>query len=208
MKEVAVSIHASENFNLNIIKGLKDLDYIHLDVMDGKFVASQNLNLKVLKIIKENFNIPILAHLMVLNPIDYFDDIIEFAHGIFFHYEIDKNKMQFIYKVKEYGKKVGLALNPETKPSKISGFLSLLDLVLILGVKPGYSGQKFLPNTIDKVNQLAELKKEFSFKIDVDGGVNLENALKLSSADILTSASTILNAQNPNKVIQKLKHII
>jgi len=207
MKKVAVSIHATKNFNPDIIKGLYDLDYIHVDVMDGKFVNSQNLNLDVFKIIKENYRIPIIAHLMVKNPLSYITKIIEFCDVILFHFEIKEDINFIIERVKEKGKRVGLVLNPETKISEILDYLPLLDLVLILGVNPGWAGQKFIPNTINKVNTLARYKNFDNFLIDVDGGVNLRNASELFNADILTSASTILNAKNPNKVIKKLKAI-
>ncbi|MFX1498804.1 MAG: ribulose-phosphate 3-epimerase [Promethearchaeota archaeon] len=205
--KVAVSIHAKDDFSLKLIEGLNNLDYIHVDVMDGKFVASQNLNLKVLPLIKDSFEVPILVHLMVLNPLDYIHEIMEFVEGIFFHFEIKNDKKPIIDILKENKKKVGLAINPKTKVSEIIELLSLIDLILILGVNPGYSGQKFLPKTIDKINQLAALKKDFNFKIDVDGGVNLKNAMKMSKVDILTSASTILNAPDPNIIIQMLKEV-
>ncbi|MFX0032332.1 MAG: ribulose-phosphate 3-epimerase [Candidatus Hodarchaeota archaeon] len=207
MKEVAVSLHARAGFDLKLVEGLDNIDYFHVDVMDGKFVASQNLNLKVINLIKDNFKIPILVHLMVQNPIEYIEKIVAFVDGIFFHYEINNDKIPIINILKKNKKRIGLAVNPQTKISEILGLISLIDLILILGVNPGYSGQKFLPETINRVNHLAEFKKKFNFKIDVDGGVNLKNAKKLCNADILTSASTILRAPNPNKVIQKLKQI-
>lgn len=209
MKEIAVSIHAKDDFDLKLIEGLdtSNIDYFHVDVMDGKFVTSQNLNLRILKLIKDNFKTPILVHLMVLNPLDYIYEIMEFIDGIFFHFEIKNDKKPIIDILKENKKKVGLAINPKTTVSEIIELLSLLDLILILGVNPGYSGQKFLPETISKVNELAEFKKEFNFKIDVDGGVNLKNAKKLRNADILTSSSTILNAKNPNEIIYRFKEI-
>ncbi|MFX1311234.1 MAG: ribulose-phosphate 3-epimerase [Promethearchaeota archaeon] len=205
--KIAVSIHAKDNFNPSILKGLNDLDYIHIDVMDGRFVKNVKLNLDVFKILKERYSIPIIAHLMVINPLNYVEKIIHHVDYFLFHYEIEENISIIIDYVKKLKRKVGLVINPRTKVSEILKYLPNLDIVLILGVNPGWSGQKFIPNTVNKVNELAKFKKNYSFLIDVDGGVNLEKAQELKNADILTSASTILNAKNPNRVIQKLKNI-
>jgi ribulose-phosphate 3-epimerase len=102
-------------------------------------------------------------------------------------------------------KKVGIAINPDTKISEIVPYLSKIDLILIMGVNPGWSGQKYISGTEQKVNKLVEYKKKFNFLIDVDGGVNLTNAKLLKNTDILTSSSTILKAEDPNKIIKKLK---
>ncbi|GAI68603.1 unnamed protein product, partial [marine sediment metagenome] len=102
-------------------------------------------------------------------------------------------------------KKVGLAINPDTTIAEITPYLDLVDLVLVMSVYPGGSGQKFIPQSIEKVNQLANLKKKHDFIIEIDGGINLINANQLN-VDILSSTSTILNAKDPNKVIDLLKN--
>ena len=96
MKKVAVSVHAIDDFDLSIIKGLKGLDFIHVDVMDGKFVKTKKNNLTVFKVLKSNTSIPIIAHLMVINPIDYVPKIIEYIDGLFFHFESNGDKNSFI----------------------------------------------------------------------------------------------------------------
>lgn len=207
MKKVAVSIHATDNFTPDILKGLEAIDYIHVDVMDGKFVDNLNLNFEAFKIVKENFNIPIIAHLMVVNPLTYIDLLIEYVYVFLFHFEIEVDVRSIIEEVKKHEKKVGLVINPSTKISDVLEYIPFLDIILVLGVNPGWSGQNFIPNTIKKVNELAKYKNQHSFLIDVDGGVNLENAPLLEKADILTSASTILNAKNPNEIIRKFKTI-
>jgi len=207
MKKVALSIHAHENFSLDSIKGLIGLDYIHIDVMDGIFVSNSNLNLKIFKLVREHSNIPIIAHLMVVNPYDYIAKLIDYIDVFLFHFEIEGDKARIINEIKKQEKKVGLVINPETKISEIYNFLNRIDYILVLGVKPGWSGQNFIPNTINKVNQLAYYKKEYNFQIDVDGGINLENAKSLRNADILTSASTILESENPNDIIKRLSTI-
>ncbi|MFX1259944.1 MAG: ribulose-phosphate 3-epimerase [Promethearchaeota archaeon] len=206
MKKVAVSLHATEDFDPNIIKELNGLDYIHVDVMDGKFVENKQLNLDVFKLIKENYNLPIIAHLMVKNPINYIEKVIEFCDIFLFHFESNGDIETIIKKVKNYNKKVGIAINPETALPKIIPYLNKIDLVLIMSVNPGFSGQEFIWETPDKINLLFAYRHQnkLTFDIDVDGGVNPENA-KLINADILTSASAILKAEDPNLIIQLLK---
>jgi len=205
MKKVAISIHASNNFLVNTLDGIKGYDYIHIDVMDGNFVKPVNMNLNVFQIIKDKLNYPIIAHLMVVNPIEWIDKIINFIDFFLFHYEIKEDKLKIVNEVRKRKKSVGIVINPETPLSDIIDYLPKLDIVLILGVNPGYSGQLFIPKTIKKVNELAKYKKSYDFQIDVDGGVNINNAKNLINADILTSASTILKSKNPNYVIQQLK---
>lgn len=206
MKKVAVSLHAKENFDPNIIEQLKGYNYIHVDVMDGKFVENKQCNLNIFKILKKNYHIPIIVHLMVKNPIEYIEKIIEFIDIFVFHYEFEGNIEDVINKIKKYKKKVGIALNPNTAIKKIIPYLNKIDLVLIMSVYPGWSGQEFILETPDKVNLLIAYRHQnkLKFQIDVDGGINPENA-KLLDADILTSASAILKADDPNLVIQLLK---
>ena len=206
MKKVAVAIHAVNNFSPKIIRGLKGLDYIHVDVMDGQFVNNINMNLNAFRLLKEKHNTPIIAHLMVVNPLDYIEEIIGFIEIFLFHFEIGSNINLIIKKVKSYNKKVGIAINPETEISEVIPYLNKVDLILILCVYPGWSGQKFIPESIEKVNHLAEYKKIYNFEIDVDGGINLENSKKLINSDILSSSSTILNSKDPNLIIELLKH--
>jgi len=205
MKQVAVSIHAIEDFRPEIIKNLEDFDYIHVDVMDGKFVSNKNNNLNVFPILKETYNTPIIGHLMVRNPFEYINKIIDYIDIFLFHFEIDYDINELIEEIRKYNKKVGLAINPETGISEIIPYLKKSDLVLVMSVNPGWSGQRFIPKTVKKIDQLAELKKKYNFIIDVDGGINLTNARLLKNTDILTSSSTILKAKDPNRIIKLLR---
>lgn len=206
MKEIAVSIHAMDNFNPLILNGLKGIDYIHVDVMDGKFVNNTLTNLDAFRLLRKYYNIPIIAHLMVINTFNYINKIIDYIDYFVFHFENDEDKLAIIKKIKLLGKKVGIAINPDTKISEIVPYLDKVDLVLVMSVFPGWSGQKFIHKTIEKINTLAEYKNKFNFKIDVDGGINLENAKKLKNTDILSSATTILKAKDPNTIIRALKN--
>jgi len=207
MKKVAVAIHAADNFNPQIVQGLKNLDYIHVDVMDGKFVNNIKNNLKVFKLLKNYTDVPLVAHLMVNNPTQYIKKIIDFIDIFLFHFEVKHDKYKIIKKLKKYKKKIGIVINPDTEISKIVPYLEFIDNILIMSVYPGWSGQKFIPETINRVNSLAEYKKKYDFEIIVDGGIDLENAKGLSNADTLSSSSTILNAKDPNLIIQNLKEL-
>ena len=207
MKKVAISVHAIDNFSINLLKDLVGIDYIHVDVMDGKFVENKCLNLEIFKIIKNHFDLPIIAHLMVQEPSNYLDEIIDNIDYFLFHFEIKENKRDLIKKVRAKSKKVGVVLNPKTDISEIISILNDIDLVLILGVQPGWSGQSFIPKILNKINQLAKYKEKYNFLLDIDGGVTIQNAVNMKNADILTSSSAILNAKDPNHVIKLLKNI-
>ena len=206
MKKVAISLHAEEEFNPDIIKGLKGLDYLHVDVMDGKFVQNKQNNLEVFKILKKSSDLPIIGHFMVINPLTYIDKIIEYTDIFVFHYESEGIIENIINKINILNKKVGIAINPETSITKLINYLHKIDVVLIMAVNPGYSGQEFISTTPNKTNRLLGYRDQnnLNFDIDVDGGVGPDNA-KLIKADILTSASAILKADDPNLIIQLLK---
>ena len=205
MKKVAVSIHARDDFKPEIIRGLEGLDYVHVDVADGQFSHIKNLNLDVFRVLNQSYQTPIIAHMMVVNPLYYIEEIIPYIDIFTFHFEIERDRKEIIESVRHKEKRVGLAINPETSIDEIVPYLKLIDLVLIMSVYPGSSGQKFLPHSIEKVNNLKIFKDKFNFLIDIDGGINIDNAKKLD-VDILTSTSTILNATDPSSVISLLKH--
>jgi len=205
MKKIAVAVHANLNFNLDPLERLVGLDYMHVDVADGKFTPVKNLDLDVIRILKERYDIPIIAHMMVVDPENYIDDIIKDVDIFTFHYEINGDKTVIINDIKRRNKLVGIAINPDTNISKIVPYLNLIDLVLVMSVYPGESGQKFIPDSIEKLKILASYKKKYTFLIDIDGGINTENAKGLN-VDILSSTSAILNAEDPNLVIKLLKH--
>ena len=207
MKKVAISIHATDLFDPKIIEGLHGFDYIHIDVMDGVFVNNLNKNLNVFRLLKKKYRKPIIAHLMVRYPLEYLEKIFKFIDIFVFHIESEGDKEKIINEVKNKNNKVGIALNPDTPISEILQFLNKIDLVLIMSVHPGWSGQRFITEVLDKISFLLTFrqKKKFDFLIDIDGGINTENA-KLINSDILSSSSAILKAEDPNFIIQSLKH--
>ena len=187
-------------------------DLIHIDVMDGHFVPNITIGPEVISKLRKYTSLPFDVHLMI-SPVDNF--IKDFAEAgadiITIHPEATNNLVNSIKKIKSYNKKAGVSLNPETSVEKVLTVLNLIDLVLIMSVNPGFGGQKFIKKTLEKVKIL---KKEIDSKnlktqIEIDGGINFENAkiAKEAGVNIIVSGTTIFkeNGGNLKKNIQLLR---
>lgn len=205
MKEVSGSF-LSNNDKLYEINRLNNsnVDYIHFDVMDGKFVSNKNITVSELPKLIGNVKKKIDIHFMVSNPDKYIEKICYYnIEYITIHYEI-KNLEDYIDKIKNYGFKVGIAIKPETDIEKIYYLLDKINLVLIMSVEPGKSGQKFI-DVSDKINKLKQeiINRKLNVKISVDGGINEEVLTYVKEADILVSSSFILSDLDKNVDILK-----
>ena len=196
---------------------IKDLekagaDLIHIDVMDGHFVPNITIGPEVISKLRKYTSLPFDVHLMI-SPVNNF--IKNFADAgadiITIHPEATDNLIDSIDKIKSFGKKVGISLNPETPVNKVLPVLNKIDLVLIMSVNPGFGGQKFMKEVLDKVKILRkeiDLKK-LKTQIEIDGGINFENAkmAKDAGVDILVSGTTIFkeNGGDLKKNIELLK---
>lgn len=205
MKEVSGSF-LSNNDKLYEINRLNNsnVDYIHFDVMDGKFVSNKNITVSELPKLIDNVKKKIDIHFMVSNPDKYIEKICYYnIEYITIHYEI-KNLEDYIDKIKNYGFKVGIAIKPETDIEKIYYLLDKVNLVLIMSVGPGKSGQKFI-DVSDKINKLKQeiINRKLNVKISVDGGINEEVLTYVKEADILVSSSFILSDLDKNVDILK-----
>ena len=196
--KVSVSILSNSIKPVDIVKKLDNTkaDYIHIDIMDGKFVENKTWTVSEIKKITSCSKLPLDVHLMVENPSKYIE---EFAllntNYIAFHYEAVKDIDKMINEIKKYGLKVGIAINPETSEEVVFPYLSRIDEVLIMSVHPGKSGQSFIESTPDKIERLKEeiLRQNVKTIISVDGGINDETG-KLclqKGIDMLVSASYI-----------------
>lgn len=175
-------------------------DLIHVDVMDGHFVPNISFGAGVMKSIKKS-NLNFDVHLMIENPDDYIEDFVtEKTEYITVHQEACRHLHRTVHHIKSLGIKAGVSLNPATPVETIKDMLPDLDMVLIMSVNPGFGGQKFIEFSIDKIKRLAALRKEMngSFMIEVDGGVNLDNAMSLvnAGADILVAGSAVFGADD------------
>jgi len=185
-------------------------DWFHLDVMDGVFVPNITFGFQIIKVINGYAKKPLDVHLMIVQPERYFKQFRDAGADILsIQYEAVTHLHRNIQAIKELGMKAGVVLNPHTNVSVLEDTISDIDLVLIMSVNPGFGGQKFIENTYQKISRLKELilKKNSDALIEVDGGVNLENAPKLvkQGVDVLVSGNTIFASQNPLKVIGELK---
>ncbi|MDC0417518.1 ribulose-phosphate 3-epimerase [Candidatus Pelagibacter sp.] len=187
----------------NEIKRLEEggADLIHVDVMDGHFVPNLTIGPPVIKALKKNCSIKFDVHLMISPVHKYIDAYADAGADIItIHPEATDDLSSSIKKIKDLGKKVGVSLNPETKVSIIKDRLDQIDLVLIMSVNPGFGGQKFMPEVLDKIKELKNIQKEqnIDFDIEIDGGINFENS-KIAieaGANILVSGTTIFKSNN------------
>jgi len=187
-------------------------DYIHIDVMDGHFVPNITIGPEVIKKLRPVTKLTFDVHLMI-SPVNNF--IKDFADAgadiITFHPEATENMSETINLIKKLGKKVGVSLKPKSQINLIEKYLNEIDLILIMSVEPGFGGQKFMPEVLDKVKQLKNLvdKKRLNIDIEIDGGINFDNSKKAKEfgANILVSGSTVFKENNGDlkKNIQLLR---
>lgn len=208
--KVSVSILSSKIKASDIVKKLDNVgaDYIHIDIMDGKFVENKTWTFSEIKKITSYSRLPLDVHLMVEKPEKYIEDYAMLNTScIVFHYEAVKDIDSMIELVKNYGLKVGLAINPDTPEEVLFPYLNKIDEIIVMSVFPGKSGQTFIENTPNKIKNLKEeIKKQNSrCIISVDGGINNETGLlcKEAGVDMLVSATYIHNNINENIRILK-----
>ena len=185
------------------IRKLEDAgaDMIHVDVMDGHFVPNLTIGPPVIKVLKKDSSLPFDVHLMISPVHKYIESYANAGADIItIHPEATDDLLGSINKIKELKKKVGISLNPETKIEIVKEFLDQIDLILVMSVNPGFGGQKFMPEVLDKVKKLDEIRKslKLNYVIEIDGGINFENSkLAISSGvDILVSGTTIFKNNN------------
>ena len=217
MKKIKISpsILSADFSNLrNEIKRLQTggADLIHVDVMDGHFVPNLTIGPPVIRALRKYTKVPFDVHLMISPVHKYIEDYAQAGADIItIHPEATKNLRDSIKLIKKLKKKVGLSLNPNTKINVIKKYLKSIDLVLIMSVYPGFGGQKFIVKTLEKIKELSNIKKQkrLKFDIEVDGGINFENAKDVikAGANVLVSGTTIFKNNNGNikQNIKKLK---
>ena len=171
-------------------------DYIHIDVMDGHFVPNLTIGPPVIKALRKHCSLKFDVHLMISPVHKYIKAYADAGADIItIHPEATQNLRESIKTIKDLKKKVGVSLNPESKIELITEFLDQIDLVLIMSVNPGFGGQKFMPEVLDKIKQLKKIQqdKDLNFDIEIDGGINFENCSKAkdAGANILVSGSTV-----------------
>jgi ribulose-phosphate 3-epimerase len=187
----------------NEIKRLEEggADMIHVDVMDGHFVPNLTIGPPVIKALKRQCSIKFDVHLMI-SPVHKYIEAYSDAGAdiITIHPEATDNLEESILKIKSLNKKVGVSLNPESKIELIINYLEKIDLVLIMSVNPGFGGQKFMPEVLNKVKQLKEIQSQdnMNYDIEIDGGIDFDNcqAAIEAGANILVSGTTVFKSNN------------
>jgi ribulose-phosphate 3-epimerase len=212
---VAPSILAADFANLEReVKMINNsqADWIHVDVMDGTFVPNFSLGIPVVEAIKRHAKKPLDVHLMIVNPEHHVEAFRKAgADHISVHVEVCHHLQRNISQIKSLGCKAGVAINPHTPIFDLENVIAELDLVIVMSVNPGFGGQKFLEHTFQKVAQLKKLitQNKSSAKIEVDGGVSLQNSRRLLDVgvDILVAGNFVFNSDNPTETIRQLKDL-
>ena len=213
--KIAPSILAADFGNLDrecTLVNNSQADWFHIDVMDGVFVPNISFGIPIIKSIKRISKKPLDVHLMIVDPDRYIRKFKSVGADILtVHLETCTHLHRTIHKIKEEGMRAGVALNPHTSISSIKDILKDIDLVCIMSVNPGFGGQSFIDNTYNKVKDLANLREEYKcdFLIEIDGGVNSENAKRLvdSGADVLVAGSFVFRSKDPMQTISRIKNI-
>lgn len=187
-------------------------DWFHLDVMDGRFVPNISYGMPVIKQLRQASTKFFDVHLMIVEPEKYFEEFKDAgANSLTVHLEVSPHLHRNIQHIKSLGMKAGVALNPATPVCLLKDIISDLDLVLIMSVNPGFGGQSFIRHSIPKIKELKKLIQDTGSvsKIEVDGGISLENAAEIVhvGADILVAGSSIFKADDPKQIIEKFKAI-
>ena len=192
----------TELSNLGII-------YLHLDIMDGKFVPNTTEGVGMLKKINK-FDFVFDTHLMVEDPINYIDKFYKAGSDIItFHYEAVKDVLPLIRKIHSLGIKCGVSIKPGTSPEVLLPYLKEIDQILIMSVEPGFGGQKFMESSLDKIKYFNDLRNnndDYNYLIEVDGGINMDNAPLVRSVgcNVVVMGTALINSNSKKEVIEKV----
>ena len=212
---IAPSVLAADFTNLRAeieMVNASEADWFHLDVMDGRFVPNITFGMMIIEAIRKMATKPLDVHLMIVEPEKYIESFRQAgADVITVHYEVCPNLHRTLQQIRATGAKVGVALNPHTPVTVLEDVLEMIDLVCLMSVNPGFGGQKFIYQTLNKIRKLRTMMDERNIDchIEIDGGVGLQNAevILQAGADVLVAGSSVFNADNPTKAIADFKAI-
>ena len=213
MIQIAPSILSADFANLETaLKNLKaaGADMAHVDVMDGHFVPNITIGAPVVSALRKVTELPLDVHLMITNPDVYLDDFIQAGSDyITIHLECDADISATLMRIRQAGVKAALSIKPATPVDDVCEYLELLDMVLIMSVEPGFGGQKFIPESLEKLRGMRTLidKINPNCLLEIDGGVTAENVeeIKAAGANVIVAGSAVFKAENRAEMIAKLK---
>lgn len=216
MRFLAPSILSCDFTNLSQQIRLVEIggaDWIHCDIMDGKFVPNITFGPVIVDAAKRASHLPIDVHLMIKEPDNFLEDFVKAgADYISVHFEEVTHLNRTITRIKELGVKAGVVINPATPVSSLVDIAEYVDLVLIMTVNPGFGGQKFISNSLKRINEAVQLRKSLNtdFLIEVDGGVNNKTISKIKDAgcDVFVAGSAIFHSDNISAATAELKNLI
>nr|WP_317356578.1 ribulose-phosphate 3-epimerase [uncultured Tyzzerella sp.] len=188
------------------------IQYVHIDVMDGMFVPNISIGMPVIKSIRKATNMVLDAHFMIVEPERYIDEFISLGCDIInFHFEATKKHMDIINKIKNANKKVGMTIKPNTSYEEILPFIKYLDLVLVMGVEPGFGGQSFIESSLEKISALRKYIDENNLhcELEIDGGIKIDNVEKVlkAGANVIVVGSDIFEKDDKSAIIKKYNEI-
>jgi ribulose-phosphate 3-epimerase len=211
---VATSLLAADFGNLQrdiLMVNQSEADWFHVDIMDGTFVPNFSIGTPVIEAIRRHALKPLDVHLMIREPERHIQHFVKLGADVLtVHYEATNHLNRVVNQIRESGVKAGISLNPHTPVHLLENLLNDVDLVLIMSVNPGFGGQRFIPGSLDKIRKLNQMRYNYgaAFLIEVDGGVDEENAGLLVDAgvDILVAGNTIFSSAEPEQTIINLKN--
>ena len=211
--KVSLSILTADfaNMESSLSEALSSTDYVHMDIMDGEFVPNISIGPAFVKSIRKITDKPFDTHLMIMHPQNYIKQFVDAgSQYITFHVEADCDVLKTIDLIHSYNIKAGISIKPKTSVLDIKKYLPYVDMVLVMSVEPGFGGQSFMMDSIEKVKELKEIKEEngYSYLINIDGGIKDTTAPYISKyVDLAVSGSYVCNADNPKERIDILHAI-
>ena len=187
-------------------------DVIHVDVMDGHFVPNISIGIPVVESLRKATRIPLDVHLMIENPEEYIEEFVRAgADRVLIHQEATVHLDRALTMIRELGAQAGAAINPATPVPMLEDVLGKVDTVLVMSVNPGFGGQKFIPNAVEKIRQLNQWRSRYNagFRIEVDGGVDLGNAaeLALAGANTFVAGTSIFHTSDPAGAVRQIRRV-
>ncbi|MBR4911152.1 MAG: ribulose-phosphate 3-epimerase [Clostridia bacterium] len=187
------------------------VDMLHLDVMDGQFVPNLSFGNPIIKSIKAHTDLPLDVHLMIDRPHRYIDEFAEYADYLSFHYEAGSDNAATLKRIRELGVKSAIVIKPCTSAQAVFDLLPLCDMVLVMSVEPGFGGQKFMPQALEKLSALRDecARRNLNIEIEVDGGINAETAplAARAGATVLVAGNYIFSAEDMASRVKEIKSL-